>query len=291
MKKIGIFATTIAEENYSNFNNIILTILEKNIEVFIFKEFAMTYSNAIPIISKCKTYEKITQNFVDFVICIGGDGTFLKCSHLFYKSYIPIVGINLGKLGFLAEIMPQEITMLISKIENHDFTICKRSLLEFKAESSDNIYKSIGLNEITLQKSNHLKLLKLNISINNNFLYSFWADGVIISTPTGSTGYSLSLGGPIITPDSNSLVITPIAPHSLNVRPIIIPDNSNIRIEAAGQFTNYLISNDFNSMLFETEPTVTIKKSIYSINTLQFNEYTFFDVLRKKLQLGIDIRK
>ena len=291
MSKIAIYGSTISEEYYPSVHTILKTLEQANFEIYIFTEFAQKLQAKKYQIDNYKTFETVNSNFANYAISLGGDGTFLKCAHLFYTSSIPILGINLGKLGFLAEIMPEDIHVLIDRLVKNNFSICKRSVLDFKIQNKSIAHKGIGLNEITLQKSNHLKLIKINISINNNFLYSFWADGVIISTPTGSTGYSLSLGGPIITPDSKTLLITPIAPHTLSVRPIIIPDNSNITIEATGEYTDYLISNDFQSILVDSEPCVTIKKSTFTVNTIQFNDFTFFDILRKKLQLGIDIRK
>ena len=210
---------------------------------------------------------------------------------MFYKQETPILGINYGKLGFLAEVPPESINKVIEDILNKRYTILKRSLLSYTIETNHTKKKGIALNEISLQKSNILKLIKINTYIDDSYFCSFWADGVIISTPTGSTGYSLSLGGPIITPNSNSFIIHPIAPHTLSVRPVIIPDSSKIVLQAEGDYTNFLLSNDFKSTLIHTLPKISIEKSTISVKTIQLNSVTFFDTLRNKLNLGLDLRK
>lgn len=288
MNTIALFGSTISEEVYPAIHNIIQKLEQAHYTIQMFEPFYNKLSEhfSLPYIS---TFNNAQQIDSELILSLGGDGTFLKCVHTCYTSNIPIVGINLGKLGFLAEIMPRQIEECLEYLEQKKYKICPRSILQF-TDSTKNIH-GIGLNEITIQRSNHLKLLKISISINNDFLCSYWADGVIVSTPTGSTGYSLSLGGPIITPDSKVLVITPIAPHTLNVRPIIVPDTSTITIKAEGEYTDYLISNDFTSSIVNESPEITIQKSTHTIQTIQFEHISFFDTLRSKLQLGIDVRK
>lgn len=291
MLKIAIFGSTIQKKYYSTIEEIILKLSKADFKIIIYEDFAKILNSKNNVVNNIPTFCEINPDITDIILSFGGDGTFLKCAHLVYKYNIPILGINFGKLGFLADVIPSKIDEIIKNLKNGNYSICTRSILDFSIFENGEKIEGIGLNEITLQKSNHLKLIKINIYINDDYFCSFWADGVIISTPTGSTGYSLSLGGPIITPDSKALLVTPIAPHTLNIRPIIIPDNSIIKLEAVGDFTNFLISNDFNSTLINHPPQVIIKKSIYEIKTIQLHNITFFDVLRKKLQLGIDIRK
>ncbi|HOS85257.1 MAG TPA: NAD(+)/NADH kinase [Bacteroidales bacterium] len=288
MNSIALFGSTISEDVYPAIYNIIQKLQQANYTLQIYAPFYKKLSEhyTFPTIT---TFTNATEIQATYILSLGGDGTFLKCAHTCYTSGIPMLGINLGKLGFLAEVMPRQIEECINDLQNKKYSICNRSILEFT--NTNNYIQGIGLNEITLQRSNHLKLLKISITINNDFLCSYWADGVIVSTPTGSTGYSLSLGGPIITPDSKTFVITPIAPHTLNVRPIIVPDSSIITIKAHGEFTDFLISNDFTSSICKDSPEITIKKSEHTIQTIQFEHISFFDTLRSKLQLGIDVRK
>lgn len=288
MNAVTLFGSHVSQENYPKIMKVIHDISLHGIPIYIYKPFYDILSSFNPLPAEIIPSDAFSHTPTDIIFSIGGDGTFLKCAHTYYTSSAAIVGINMGKLGFLADIMPEQIYKRIQDIQNKKYIEISRTLLEVSYSES---YKGIGLNEISLQRSNHLKLIKISVSINNSFLGSFWADGVIISTPTGSTGYSLSLGGPIITPSNNCIVITPIAPHTLNVRPIIIPDHNEITIRAEGEYTDYLISHDYESIAVKESPEITIKKSAHTITTLQFNDSNFFKTLRTKLQLGVDVRK
>ncbi|HON53141.1 MAG TPA: NAD(+)/NADH kinase, partial [Bacteroidales bacterium] len=197
MNTVALYGASISEEIYTAVYNIIQKLQQSKYSIYMYEEFYVKLSKhySLPNITPFSDFNTIQS---DVILSLGGDGTFLKCAHASYTSHIPILGINLGKLGFLAEVMPRQLEECLNHLQENKYTICSRSILEFE-DSSKQLY-GIGLNEITIQRSNHLKLLKISISINNDYLCSFWADGVIVSTPTGSTGYSLSLGGPIITP-------------------------------------------------------------------------------------------
>lgn len=287
---IALFGFGIVEDYYPDIELIIKTLVKTQHTIAIYDEFAKKIHAKGFETFDCAEYNETTPKNFDFVFSLGGDGTFLKCAHFFYKHEIPLLGINFGKLGFLADIMPEKILSYIEKLENKQYTICARSVLNYTSTSQPAI-QGMALNEITVQKSNNLKLIRLKLAINNVPAYSFWADGIIISTPTGSTGYALSLGGPIMTPDSNTLAIVPIAPHSLTVRPLIVPDSSIIEIEAHGEFTDFFISGDYKSQQVEILPKLLIQKSTFDIFTVQFDDMSFFEILQNKLQLGLDVRK
>jgi NAD+ kinase len=287
---IALFGAGVAEDYYPVIESIIETLVKTPHTIYIYADFAEKLHNKGFNTHDCITYTQAGNQNFDFVFSLGGDGTFLKCAHFFYRFETPLIGINFGKLGFLADVMPEHILQYLEKLENKQYTICARTVLEYTSESTPAI-QGMALNEITVQKSNNLKLIRLKLSINGNAVCSFWADGIIISTPTGSTGYALSLGGPIITPDSNTLAVVPIAPHSLTMRPIIIPDNSVVEIEAHGEFTDFFISGDYNSQQVTILPKLIIQKSMFDIFTVQFNDMTFFEILQNKLQLGLDVRK
>ncbi|MCL2327217.1 MAG: NAD(+)/NADH kinase [Bacteroidetes bacterium] len=287
---IALFGFGIVEDYYPEIEAVIKTLTSTPHTISIYHEFAKKLRAKGFKTFDCIEYSTASDMPVDFVFSLGGDGTFLKCAHFFYKYETLLLGINFGKLGFLADVMPEKILDYVEKLEKKQFSICTRTVLNYVSESTPTI-QGMALNEITIQKSNNLKLIRLKLSINGVPVYSFWADGIIISTPTGSTGYALSLGGPIITPESNTLAIVPIAPHSLTVRPIIIPDNSVIEIEAHGEFTDFFISGDYLSEQVEILPKMLIKKSPFDIFTVQFNDMNFFEILRNKLQLGFDVRK
>jgi NAD+ kinase len=290
MLSVAIYGVTISDNHFKSIHSLLHSILENNIQIYIYKPFhahleSTTFTFDFPVFSHIEEYE------IDYIFSIGGDGTFLKCAHLFYQYEKPMLGINFGKLGFLADVTPNHIQTVIQDIIARRFDIQHRTLLSYSLPINSDVVEGVALNEISLQKSNILKLIKINISIDDSYFCSFWADGVIVSTPTGSTGYSLSLGGPIIAPNSNSFIILPIAPHTLSVRPIIISDSSKIVIEAEGEFTNFLLSNDHKSTLINVKPRIEIKKSAINVNTIQLYSETFFDTLRKKLNLGLDLRK
>lgn len=289
MYTIAIFGTSISNIHFEAIESFFDTITKKGLQIKIYHNFHKHLQSTGKTFNY-PTFKNFSTEKPHFIFSIGGDGTFLKCAHAFYIYEIPILGINFGKLGFLADVNPKNIDTVLIDLCSKDYTVSKRSLLSYSIDSENNS-KGIAVNEISLQKSNILKLIKINTYIDDSFFCSFWADGVIISTPTGSTGYSLSLGGPILAPNSNSLIILPIAPHTLSVRPIIIPDSSIIRLEAEGDYTNFLLSNDFQSTLIDAHPKITIQKSTIAVHTLQLNKVTFFDTLRRKLNLGLDIRK
>ncbi|MDR2963832.1 MAG: NAD(+)/NADH kinase [Bacteroidales bacterium] len=288
---IALFGFGISEDYYSDIEAIIHTLVHDTPHtISIYGSFAEKLHKKGFKTYGIAEYTEVAAESFDFVFSLGGDGTFLKCAHLFYKIEVPLVGINFGKLGFLADVMPEQIHTYLEKLEKKQYTICTRTMLDYYSEFDTTIH-GMALNEITVQKSNNLKLIRLKISLNGSPVYSFWADGIIISTPTGSTGYALSLGGPIITPDSNTLAIVPIAPHSLTMRPLIVPDNSVIEIEAHGEFTDFFISGDYKSQQVKILPKLIIKKSMFNVFTVQFDDTSFFEILQNKLQLGLDVRK
>ncbi len=287
---IAIFGTTVAIDVKTKVEEIIHSFIAAGFNLCIYKDFKNCLNSNSFSIQQIPEFTELNNN-VQIVISMGGDGTFLKCVHLCYKTNVPILGINFGKLGFLAQTNPDDIDTLIRNISTKNYTIKTRSLLDFNCKSKKTKLSGIGLNEITLQKSNAVKLIKINIYIGKDFCCSFWADGVAISTPTGSTGYSLSLGAPILSPENQSLIITPIAPHTLSMRPIIIPNNKQITIEATGEYTEFLISNDYESKTIQTQPKLQIKKSKHKVSVIEFADTSFFETLREKLKLGIDIRK
>lgn len=290
MKRIAIFGTSISEDHQTQAAEIIKKFIAAGFDMSIFSDFKNKWNESYNFDS-IKEFDDITKESFDVIISLGGDGTFLKCAHLCYQKDTPILGINFGKLGFLAQTKPDDIDFIITQLQQNSFSIRKRSILDFSFMDNNTPHQGIGVNEITLQKSNAVKLIKINIYVSDEFLCSFWADGVAVSTPTGSTGYSLSLGSPILSPDNQSVVITPIAPHTLSVRPIVIPDSEVITIEATGEYTNFLISNDFQSITIQNKPTIRIQKSTHVISTVEFNNTNFFETLREKLKLGYDIRK
>ena len=241
----------------------------------------------------CKTFCTIKDlnNSIDLMVTIGGDGTLLRSIKYIEDLEIPIIGINTGRLGFLATLNQDLIKNKIEKILKKDFEIEKRSLLEVEFQDKENnLDFKYALNEISVSRKNTTSMIKIKTNLNGEFLNSYWADGLIISTPTGSTGYSLSCGGPIMSPLSETLSLTPIAPHNLNARPIIIPDNTKIELFVTGREKNHLLSLDSKIISLKNGTLIKIKKAEFKIRIAHLHEDNFYKTLRSKLLWGEDKR-
>lgn len=226
----------------------------------------------------------------DFFITLGGDGTILDSVTIVRHSRIPILGINLGRLGFLANVDKESIAHAIADLQNGAYTLDSRSLLHL--ESNRQIFGefNFALNDCTILKRDTSSMVIIHAYINGEFLNSYWADGIIIATPTGSTGYSLSCGGPIVFPNSDNFVITPVAPHNLNVRPIVISDTSVISFEVEGRARNFLCTMDSRYAMIESLDQVAVRKADFQVYLIRLRDRNFLSTIREKLNWGIDIR-
>lgn len=242
-------------------------------------------------LSNNKTYNEPAEikDKVNFMISLGGDGTFLDSVAFVQESNTPIMGINFGRLGFLATISIPEMNDSIDLLMTGRYKVEKRSMLEVISESNFFSTFPYGLNDFTLQKSG-TAMLKVNTYIDDEYLSSYWADGLIVSTPTGSTAYSLSVGGPIINPSVSALILSAIAPHHLTVRPLVIPDTSTLKLEATGRDGKVLLSLDSRSLVCETPLTIVLKKAPFQANVICLEGTTFHRTLRSKLLWGVDKR-
>lgn len=237
------------------------------------------------------SYKELDDSF-DMMISIGGDGTILNAATLVRDLGIPILGINAGRLGFLAKVQKDNIECLMQLVIDKNYTISPRSLLSITAspENEDLAELDFAMNEIAINRKDTTSMITIETWLNGEYLNSYWADGLIIATPTGSTGYSLSCGGPILTPDVNSLVITPIAPHNLNARPLVIPDQTEIRLKVTGREQQYLVSMDSRNTSIQNDTVLTIRKTPFKINMVEIPNETFLKTLRNKLLWGEDKR-
>lgn len=237
------------------------------------------------------SHTELNSSF-DMLISIGGDGTILRAATLVRNSGIPILGINAGRLGFLATVQKENIERFLQIVIDKKYTISPRTLLSLSCSPKNAQIQEINfaMNEITVSRKDTASMITIETSLNGEYLNSYWADGLIISTPTGSTGYSMSCGGPVLTPDVKSLVITPIAPHNLNARPLVIPDKTEIRLKVSGREDHYLVSLDSRIASIPNESILTIKKTPFKINMVEIPEETFLKTLRNKLLWGEDKR-
>ncbi|HLU90241.1 MAG TPA: NAD kinase [Cyclobacteriaceae bacterium] len=233
---------------------------------------------------------------MDFVISVGGDGTLLDAVSYVGDYEVPMVGINTGRMGFLATIAKDEIERAMKFLVAGEYTIEDRSLISLDSDLSIDREMRVfdgtafGLNEFTVHKRDTSSMITVHTYIDGEYLNSYWADGLIVSTPTGSTGYSLSCGGPLITPMAKNFVITPVSPHNLNVRPMVVPDDSVISLKIEGRTEKFLISLDSRSTAVDANVKLTVRKEKFVARLVKFHDYNFFDTLRQKLNWGYDMR-
>lgn len=227
---------------------------------------------------------------IDLAFSIGGDGTFLRTVAYIRDSGVPILGINTGRLGFLANIGDESFEDALELVRQKRYDFQKRSLLRVETERSIYGLDNVAMNEVTLLKKDTSSMITVNTFLDDKYLNSYWADGLIVSTPTGSTAYNLSCGGPIVTPGCQVHIITPIAPHNLNVRPVVVPDNMPIKLSIEGRERNYLISLDGNAKSIKQNEEVLIRKAEYMINVIKLEDTNFLDTIRNKMSWGKDQR-
>jgi NAD+ kinase len=227
---------------------------------------------------------------IDCLISLGGDGTMLDAVTLVKDSGIPVLGINFGRLGFLASISPDALQSAVDAIVNRTFVVDKRALIHL--DSNEGLFGDtpFALNEFAIHKRDISPMIKIHTYINGEFLNTYWADGLIVSTPTGSTGYSMSCNGPILFPDAASFVITPVAPHNLNVRPIVIPDTNVVSFEIEGRADQFICALDARKEIVDKTVQLAIRKEQFCVNLVRLNENSFLSTLRTKLTWGLDKR-
>ncbi|RYH73212.1 NAD kinase [Flavobacteriaceae bacterium 144Ye] len=290
--KIAVYGQYYHNNTQSSIETLFDFLSKKEVEVYIEKDFFNILKEENEKDIKAFKIFKTLDNSYDLLISIGGDGTILRAITHVRDLSIPIVGINTGRLGFLATIQTNEIEHAIDEILNGNYKISERTLLSVTTlpENKDLVETNFALNEIAVSRKNTTSMITVETHLDDEYLTSYWADGLIISTPTGSTGYSLSCGGPVITPGANNLVITPIAPHNLNARPFVIPDTTDIQLKIDGREDHYLISLDSRIATLHNSTIVTIKKADFKIKMVELLDESFIDTLRKKMLWGEDKR-
>lgn len=282
------------------FNNSVLPYVQEVFNVLDqYKTPIMVYKKYLDFIKdKIKLPDHITVfkrhaeliGQTDVLVSLGGDGTLLDTLSLVRDSGIPVIGINFGRLGFLASINKDEIKKAIEALKNKEYSLDQRTLLNL--ESTYDLFgeENFALNDITIHRRDNSAMMIIHAYMNNEFVNSYWADGLIIATPTGSTAYSLSCGGPIIYPSSQNFVITPIAPHNLNVRPVIVPDNVSLTFEVEARSAKFLVSCDSRTETVDRSVKVTLNKANFHVNLIRLHNESYLTTLRNKLLWGIDTR-
>jgi NAD+ kinase len=291
--KIAIYGNKFQDDFEPYFQKLTDILLANKTKLTIYKPFfeSLKQSSQKILISTdfFATAEELKEN-ADILLSIGGDGTFLDSVTFVQNSGIPIAGINSGRLGFLANISRDEIELAMDKILKNSYSFEERELLQLLSPGKLFGDCNFALNEITITKKDSSSMITIQVYLNGHFLNTYWSDGLIIATPTGSTAYSLSVGGPIVVPDARNFIITPIAPHNLTVRPLVLPNNQELTLKIQGRDENYLVSLDRR---YETLPAgieLKIKKARFKIKVIKYDSRTFFGTLREKLMWGLDKR-
>lgn len=289
--KFAIFGNTYQAKKSSHAKELFRLLEKHRAELYICRDFYHFLTNDLKLEIKDATLFDGDHFEADMIISIGGDGTFLKAAGRVGRKNIPILGINTGRLGFLADISPEEMEETFNEIHKGQYNVEERSVLQLSSNKKKMEILPYALNDIAILKRDSSSMITIHTSINDAYLATYQADGLIIATPTGSTAYSLSVGGPIIVPHSNTIAITPVAPHSLNIRPIVIRDDWKITLDVESRSHNFLVSIDGSSESFTENDRITINRADYTIKVVKRLNHVFFDTLRSKMMWGIDSRK
>lgn len=290
--KVAIYGTYDIDKSKHPVEELFGYLEDNNIEIFVEQQFL----KAINALTDVKTSYKYFKGFEDLnnsfnvLITVGGDGTILKAVTFIRNLNIPILGINTGRLGFLATVQKTQIKEAVKALIKGEFIVKQRELLNVKTNTQNFNALNFALNEVAINRKDSTSMIIINAYIDGEFLNSYWADGLIIATPTGSTGYSLSCGGPVITPSAKSLVVTPIAPHNLNIRPLVIPIDSKIKLQVSGRNNQFLVSLDSRTITVEKHTEIYVQKADFKLKMIQLNQQTFLKTLRQKMLWGRDTR-
>ncbi|MDB4649834.1 NAD kinase [Crocinitomicaceae bacterium] len=290
--QVAIYGRKITKLTLPAFTEILETISSFGWGILLEEELSKSLNQKGLNSDSTKTFSshKHLKEGVDLMISVGGDGTFLKSVDYVRDSEIPVLGINTGRLGFLANVAKDQIQEALSLIKAKKYIFQKRSLLSVHVNDGTGAQDFFAMNELALHKKDTSSMITVKVSLDGNFLNSYWSDGLIVSTPTGSTAYNLSCGGPIVTPGCQVHIVTPIAPHNLNVRPMVIPDHMPITLNVEGRGRSYLMSIDGKSRSIKQGQEIVINKAAFMINVIKFENNNFLDTIRNKMLWGIDKR-
>lgn len=290
--KLALFGKNISKEYLPYMIQLMDKLKEYNCELKVYKPFLEDFRKMSSAEYNCSpflTHDDLIGN-TDMLFSIGGDGTLLDTVSFVRDSGIPVLGINLGRLGFLSSISRDDIIPAVEMVMNGEYTLDQRTLMQLKTREGLFDDFNFALNDLTVSRKNSTSLIVVHVYVDDIFLNSYWADGLIVATPTGSTAYSLSSGGPIISPGSENFVITPIAPHNLTIRPIVISDKSKIRIRVEGRDKNFFVSLDSKTDVIESSDELQICRADFKFNLVKIEHKDFYTTIRDKLKWGLDAR-
>lgn len=290
MSSIALFGKNLAPENGEYMRQLFAKLNDNNAEMTIYKPFVDMVANYIPDGVAFSTFNSHTDLKADLLFSIGGDGTILDTVPFVLDSGIPVLGINMGRLGFLSSVSKNEIEKAVESVLSGDYSVEQRTLLELV--SPGNVFGDVryALNELNVIRNPEHSLLAIKVYVDDTYLNTYWGDGILLATPTGSTAYSLSAGGPIIAPNSKSFVLTPIAAHNLTVRPVVIPDDSIVRIQVESREKKFVFSMDSRTCALDTSVQLEVRKADFCLNLVRMSNVDFFGTIRNKLMWGKDNR-
>lgn len=286
--KIGIFGSEHQKEYL--IKKIFTILREYEAEIYIQNEFLIYLQSEFGFQPQVAGMIESNELMFDIALSIGGDGTFLRTASIIQKKNIPILGINTGRLGFLADVSEKDLEEVLTDLFNDNYRIEERSQLVLSTENKEFEYYNYALNEVAILKQDTASMLTIHARVNGEYLTTYQADGLIVSTPTGSTAYSMSVGGPIMSPDASNFIIAAIAPHSLTTRPLVVPDTTIITLDVESRNRNFLVSLDGRSDVLSSETHLVIKKGHHPLKVVKRIGHTFYETLREKLMWGADSR-
>ena len=289
--KIALFGNIYQTKKNQYVSCILNKLKDIGVQISIEREFASFVSRELDAdLDDVKIFEKSAFGDVDIAISVGGDGTFLGTAALIGASGVPILGINTGRLGFLADVSPEKINDSLDALCQGDYVTEARKVLTVMKDGKRSDFSPYALNEVAVLKHDNSSLIQIDTYVNGNLLTNYLADGLIVATPTGSTGYSLSVGGPVLVPQSGTFCIAPIAPHSLAVRPVVVRDDVEIRLEVHSRTNNFLLACDGKSESLPPSTVITVKRAPHTVNVIKIEHKHFFETLRDKMMWGADQR-
>jgi NAD+ kinase len=291
---IGLYARALRNKAALECLQSIISYLSKNeIGIFFHEELRKNLDESklgIDTPYEVFTTEDILESQIDYLLCIGGDATLLDTLNIVRESGIPVLGFNTGRLGYLATSNPEDVEKVIDDLVKKTYSIDKRSILKLEADQELFGGFAYALNDFVIHKKDSTSMITVHTYLNGEFMNSYWADGLIVATPTGSSAYSLSCGGPILIPKSSSFAITPIAPHNLSVRPVVIPDDTVLSFEIEGRVKSYLISLDSRNCSIKKGAQIAVRKADFTFNLIRLSNKNYLDALRNKMMWGMDVR-
>jgi NAD+ kinase len=290
--QVAVFGRNFPSYARENIAAMFIKFSDMNVDVWVFEplfEFLQRETGLRPKVAGLFADHKSLPRDIDFLFSLGGDGTFLETVTLVRDTGIPVLGVNIGRLGFLAYISQENMTESLESVFSGKFDIEERMLLKVVVPGKKLNDLDVALNEVRIYKSSG-SLITIHVRANDEFLSAYWADGLLLSTPTGSTGYNLSVGGPIVVPESNSIILSPIAPHNLTVRPLVLPDSAVLQLSVDTRDPQFQLALDSRTIDLDVSTTVTVRRAPYTLKMIRIENISFYSTLRNKLMWGADKR-